>query len=723
MMEHVQLDSFIDSVESWQTGDLVGFVAIEEQFARLKIPVQATAWRGLRKKLAGFFAAEIKEADPAAFLRLLARFARDLQDLDQLDAEGARQRLAELGDALQEYQFDRVHRRTDGLYPPGYLDNLVDNVPLLEKFVEEAREHLQLAQLSLLEIETDPGNQEALNTLFRAFHTIKGSSGFLGIKTMEDLAHEYENLLSLIREGQLKAGSEVIDIVFYAIKFLEDLVDILPASAYQRQSVIESFLLRDISPMLQIARNIVRQYKTHKIGEILADMGRIAPGIVDEILRKQHQTGERFGIIAEREGLASPEDIALAVSAQKNQKEQAAMVKVSAARLNAIVDLAGELVIIQSMIREGLRQNDLAGVEKTREQLESVSASLKEMALSMGMVPVTDLFNRLRVVVRNTARDLGRQISFTVQGEDTELDRKLMDALYDPLVHMVRNAIDHGIEPPAERQQAGKAGSGRLSVSAQHRSNGVEVCVEDDGRGIDPDRVVAVALARQLISEEQAVQLRQNPAECWNLLFLPGFSTKAEVTGISGRGVGLDVVKTNVEAVGGRLDIWSKPGKGTRITLRIPLSLAIMNGFVCRVRQRTFVIPFAALEEVLIWPLGRQSSLVRGGADFSDGGHAVMEYRDEFLRVQDARSIFLFGDSTTLPAKRPLLVLRNDEHLFGLVVDEALGEQEIVIKSLDEMMERIPCISGGSIFGDGSIGFVIDMNELATTLSGNRSGI
>ena len=457
---------------------------------------------------------------------------------------------------------------------------------------------------------------------------------------------------------------------------------------------------------------------TREKGEILLEMGSIAPDLVNDILRKQRETGRLFGEIATGDGLVPPEDINRAIRVQKTQKDQSAMVKVSAARLNAFVDLAGELVIIQSMIREGLKAGDMAGVERTREQLESISTGLKELALAMGMVGVSDLYNRLRIVVRNTAKDLGRLVDFSVSGEETELDRKLVEALYDPLVHMVRNAIDHGIEAPAERSASHKNATGTLSISASPKSNGIEIVVEDDGRGIDPEVLVAKALARGFITEEKARACRQNPQDAYKLLYLPGFSTKDQVSGVSGRGVGMDVVKTNVESIGGRMEIWSKPGKGTRFSIRIPLSLAIIEGFVCTIRARKCVFPFASLEEILVWPPeGKQAEHVQTQGN----GRIIIRYRNDFLPVTDARRVFRFGDDDPVPRQRPLLVLRQDEHLFGLLVDEAIGQQEIVIKSLDEIMDRLPCLSGGSIFGDGSIGFVVNMDELAETLVEQRS--
>jgi len=712
----LELNTLLDTVASTRDGDLMGLMQVENLLGNLSIPPKAQEFRRIRKTLLPMFAVQMRESNHVAFLAIISHFTESLQSfLTSPTADP--QYMEKLESELQEFEFDRVHKRRDGLYPPDYFDNMVEDPAMLTKFLEEAREHLQIAQLLLLDIENDPENQEHLNTLFRAFHTIKGSAAFLGIHNLQELAHEFEGLLSLVRDGSLRiAGTELIDILFHAIKYMENLLEVIPACNYESGAIKENYWGWDIGPMLRLARHIIQHQGTRRIGEILLELGSTAPEIVQVILDKQKEKGGLFGEVAAESGLVEPSAIQKAVLVQKSRKEQTTMVKVSAARLNTMVDLAGELVIIQSMIKEGLRVGDLAAVEKTREQLEVISTGLKELALGMGMVPMTELFNRLRIVVRNTAHELGKVVDFSVRGADTELDRKLVDVLYDPLTHMIRNAIDHGIEDPAARKQTEKLETGNIVISAVHKNSGIEIIVEDDGRGIDPEKLVLKALGKGMISEDHAKICKQNLAEAYKLLFLPGFSTKDEVTGISGRGVGMDVVKTNIDSVGGRLEIWSKPGKGTRFIMRVPLSLAIIDGFVCLVGQRKFVFPFSALEEVLIWPTGdRQADVL------ASKKHTIVPYRADYLSVMDARTIFTFGEEPESLRQRPLLVLRHDEMFFGLVVDTAIGQQEIVIKSLDEMLERIPCISGGSIFGDGSIGFVVSMDALAAMTNQQRS--
>lgn len=643
-------------------------------------------------------------------------------------------------------------------YTADYFDNIVNDKKMLGQLADEIREHLDTAQYTLVEFEYDETNQENINKVFRSFHTIKGSSAFLGMKNIEEVGHEMESLLVLVRDGKLRINKELIDVIFFGIELLRSLVGVMETQEFDPAKMKESFVKIDIYSYINLIKKILTQYEVKKIGEILREEGKLTSGEVEHILKRQEETDKKFGTIAIEEKLVSTEDVKDAINRQTAVTKRASYVKVSNERLNTLIDIVGELVINQSMIRQLLETKDESeqaadSVDRVITQLEGITTNIKNLVLSMGMVPIAEVFNKLRVVIRNTSADLGKGIMMDIQGEDTELDRNVVEAIYDPLVHIVRNAVDHGIESPAEREASGKDRIGKIAIIAAHKGNGIEISVRDDGNGVDKNAIIKKAIEKGLYAESDIENLSEK--DIYNILFMPGFSTARKVTEVSGRGVGLDVVKKNIDNIHGKVEILSEPGKYTAFIIRLPLTLAIIEGFVVEVKGNKYVLPFNSIEEIIV-PEDNAISVM-------DDGSRMLFNRGVYVPLVSSREVFMMDDEEpeTVAAKTALaeqsviaapseeagtaaetetvagaesqtaklneiaaktgedsfrsndrtliVIISHEGKSYGIEVDRIIGKQEIVIKNLGESLGNLHIYSGGTIFGDGTIGFVIDI--------------
>jgi len=594
-----------------------------------------------------------------------------------------------------------------GTYPDDYFAQVIADPGLLNQLCEEVREHLDAAQFSLVDLERDPGNAETVNRVFRSFHTLKSSAAFLGLKNIEEVAHVLEDLLVQIRDGKMAMTSDLTDVIFQGIGLLRDLAGVVETSHFDVATMVPVFRRFDIYPFIAGIKRLLAEGRQPRIGELLQRSGSLTPEAVGQILEVQKQEGGLFGEIAVSQKLVTPEVLQAAVNKQGAPHRKATYVKVLNDRLNALVDMVGELVVNQSMLRVHVTNpdTDRDAAERAVAQLESVTTGIKNLVLSMGMVSVAEIFNKLRVVIRNTASDTGKLVNAEFSGEDTELDRNIIETIYDPLVHLCRNAIDHGLESPEAREAAGKPRIGSLVIKAEHRGSGIDITIRDDGGGIDQQAVIAKALRKELLSEAQAAVLKER--EVYDLLFLPGFSTREVATEISGRGVGLDVVRQNIDQIHGRVEVESTPGAGTQFTIRIPLTLAIIDGFVTLVDDTKYVFPFNLIEEILV-PADAQLR------PLDDGSYLVVS-RDRHVPVILAGQ--LFGHAGYQDRVKPglegklILLIGYGDRRYGVAVDGVVGKQEIVIKSLTEALAGIAMFSGGTIFGNGEIGFVVDVEE------------
>jgi len=666
---------------------------------------------------------------------------------------------------------------------------------LLADFITEAGEHLDTSDIQLLTLETDPRNLDAINAVFRAFHTIKGVCGFIDLDEMQALAHEAENLLDLARKDVLLLEGPNLDIVFDAIDMLKKLLanvrealeknadlsiepglptlldrikrlargEMLPADppaacpdveladptalgailvsmGSATSAAIEEALdlqagaaighrkLGEVlqqgalasSAQIESALAVQRdRAQGDKLGEILVDMGAVDSADVRQSLGKQESEARspRLGELLVRTGEVSARDVSQALRVQKRHQDVAGRgggdtpeggavtirdtVKVDAHRLDQLVDMIGELVIAESMVCQSreLVTNLSADLSRHVSQLDKITRELQEMAMGLRMVPVRSTFQKMARLVRDLARKTGKEVNFTMQGEDTELDKTVVDRISDPLVHMVRNSVDHGLEENSEaRRAAGKSPAGTITLRAYHCGGNIQIEIADDGRGLDREAILAKARERGLIEDDGG---HLPDKDVWPLIFEAGFSTAKQLTEVSGRGVGMDVVRRNIAALRGEIDIHSETGVGSRFIIKLPLTLAIIDGMVVRVGRERYIIPTLSIV-VSVRPRAEELYTVTGAAQ-------TMKLQGEIIPLFRLGDLFHLSGGVTSPTEGTVVVLENGGRRVGLLIDEILGQQQIVIKSLGESLRGTQGIAGGAIMPDGKVGLILDI--------------
>ena len=691
----------LENIEAFEEGDLLGLTAINELIKKLS------------EKNVNNLVGEISEIIMPCFQGFgVIDSQKTFLDEVKMMLKSAKENkigIEEAANVLSKYFAQeespgncKAEEDTELIVTEEWFEGLIQDEEMFRKFVSEISEHLENVQLALLELEYDSANKENINTIFRAFHTIKSSSAFLGVKNLEETAHYIENMLALVRDGEIQVSPELVDIVFYSVGFVKDLAEVFERAQYKNETIIKSFLGIDIRPIIRVIKKITAERRTKKIGEILTELGKIDDDKIQEILGRQKKENRRFGEIALEEKVVAEEDIAAAVQVQTSQKNKFSYVKVASARLNDLVDMVGELVVNQSMIREEV----VSGIqvqERELRQLNLITTNIKNIVLSMGMVPIEEVFNKLRVVIRNASRETGKIVETVISGEDTELDRNLIEAIHDPLVHMVRNAVDHGLEETAEREVLGKKPVGLINISAEHKGNGIQVTVRDDGKGIDRERIVEKAVEKELIKKDEAPRYLADEKLCYELMFSPGFSTAKKVTELSGRGVGLDVVRMNLDKIHGKIEVFSEKGQGTSFIIKLPLTLAIIDGFVTRVREERYIFSFNLIKGIIV----PTEENIRKMED----GEIILYDRERHIPIIFTEKLVTGNPVNKRPGEYIILLINYEDSLYGIAVDEVLGKQEIVIKSLNEVLREMNLFSGGTIFGDGTIGFVVDIDE------------
>jgi len=594
------------------------------------------------------------------------------------------------------------------------------DLELLGEFVTESREFIAEAESALLSLEVDPEKMEAVNTVFRAFHTIKGTSGFLGLKPLTDIAHHAESLLSKVRNREIRFGGGYADLALRSIDTLKGLVEQVDQATRGTAMVLPSGYMELLRLLKraeheQLAETLIEApSEPMRIGDILVAAHKADREKVDAIAAQQGD--EPIGVALVRSKAASLTDVAKALRAQQQiaagEKSTESSVRVRTERLDRLIDMVGELVIAQSMVAQDVTVVDGSHHElgKKISHAGKIVRELQDLSMSMRMVPFRATFQKTARVVRDLARKSGKIIEFEVKGEDTEIDRNMVDLITDPLIHMVRNAVDHGIEAPGEREKLGKPRSGLIGVKAFHSGGNVVVELSDDGRGLDRDKVIQTALATGLIESDKGL----TEVDVYNLIFEPGFSTAAEVTDVSGRGVGLDVVKRNVEALRGRIEITSTPGNGCKFSLRLPLTLAITDGMQVKVGEEYYIVPTINIQ-VSFRPSASALFTVAGR------GELVM-LRGELMAMFRLHRLFEVKGAVEDPTKGLLVVVGDGNRRCALLVDELLGQQQVVAKSLGRGLGKIQGISGGAILGDGKVGLILDTMEIVSLARQVTSG-
>ncbi|GEP40222.1 hypothetical protein NPS01_38850 [Nocardioides psychrotolerans] len=574
-----------------------------------------------------------------------------------------------------------------------------DDAEIIQEFLVESHENLDHLDRDLVELERSPGSRELLSSVFRTIHTIKGTSGFLAFHRLESLTHVGENLLSQLRDGKMTMDVEVTHVLLSMVDTVRALLEGVERNGLDTDPTV------DVDVVVAALQRVLD--------------GEAAPAPVAELTPEPEPVVELTPepepeVVEDRLPLVAAEPAAAPAPAPAVAEEPAdgtekrgvvdSSVRVDIELLDSLVQLVGELVLTRNQILQRAEASDDIELVRAAQRLNLVASELQEDVMRTRMQPMAQVWSKMPRIVRDLAHQLGREVELEMEGHDTELDRSLLEALKGPLAHLVRNALDHGLEPRDVRVAAGKSPAGRLHLRAYHESGQVVVEIDDDGAGIDPVKIGEAAVSRGVITREAFA--RMEPREVLDLIFRAGFSTAAAVTNVSGRGVGMDVVRTNIERIGGSVDILSTVGAGTTCRVRIPLTLAIIPALVVAEGGERYAIPQANLVE-----------LVRlEGQDLRDSvetlaGAPVLRLRGRLLP--------LVSLGETLTGQRPetdaltVVVVQADDIRFGLCVAEVHDTQEIVVKPIGRQLKALPVYAGATIMGDGQVALILDVGGIA----------
>jgi two-component system chemotaxis sensor kinase CheA len=586
---------------------------------------------------------------------------------------------------------------------------------LLEEFITESRDIISSAEAALLQLEPDPENTEALNTVFRAFHTIKGTSGFLGLDHISKLAHRAESFFSRIREREIRCVGGYADLAFRSVDMLKDLIKIaqntlrgVPMAA--PDGLNDLMVLLDEPEAAGISEDVCDEpiggeEMPPRLGDILVAQGKAGREEIEAAVADQ--TDQPVGLAVVRSEIASLTEVGQALRKQRSMAGSEPVtemsVRVRTDRLDRLIEMVGELVIGHSMVAqdETVNSGNYLELQRKVNHTEKIVRQIQDLSMSMRMVQLKPTIGKIARLVRDLARRRETTINFVPIGEDTEIDRNMVDLINDPLVHLVRNAVDHGIEPPHERERNGKPREGTLSLKAYHSGGNIVVEISDDGRGLDRNKIIEKAISKGLIQPGQ----NMSDTEIINLIFQPGFSTADKVTDISGRGVGLDVVRKAVETLRGRVDVSSELGKGCTFSVRLPLTMAITDGMLVKVGNQRYILPTVNID-MSFRPNGEALSTVVGQGE-------IVVFNGKVLPIFRLHRLFNIKDAVEDPTRGLLIIIGEGNQRCALLVDELVGQQQVVAKPLGDGIGRVRGIAGGAILGDGRVGLILDPQGIA----------
>ncbi len=617
-------------------------------------------------------------------------------------------------------------------------------------FFEESQEHLDTMEQVLMALDVDAPDAEALNSIFRAAHSIKGGSGIFGFDALGDVTHVMENLLDKARNGVFCITTETVDLLLEIIDVLQQIL-----TAYRERSALPETRISDAKTRLEAALSTQQSSANSSPVAITAadsefgffddvvsmeenndddTFGFFEPELTTKQTSENTLTGDNdsFGFFdseptSDNADEPVPNDFGFFDTSTSNKhqpsvpstaqqakasvspikrdtaKKESSSIRVDTAKIDAMVNQVGELVITQSMLSLISEQIEGALGEKLQtaiSELQRNTREIQESAMSMRMLPVNMTFNRFPRVVRDLSSKLNKKVTLKIEGGATEIDKCMIEKLVDPLTHLVRNSIDHGIEMPDEREQSGKATSGTVVLRAEQKGGNIVISIIDDGAGLSRERIMTKAEENGLVVNEEMPD-----EDVWQLIFEPGFSTAAEVTDVSGRGVGMDVVRRNIEALGGRIDIESRAGSGSAFHIHLPLTLAIVDGISVCIGDQIFVVPLANIIES-IQPT--QTQLKRLGND------TLLFIREQYWPLVAIHELMNIEDAITDPTRGIVVLLESGKQQFGILVDSLLGQQQVVIKSLEQHYRKVPGISGATIMGDGKVAMILDADAIAS---------
>lgn len=556
---------------------------------------------------------------------------------------------------------------------------------LLVEFCAESQEHLQNIEQGVLVLEQKPDDADTLNTIFRAFHTFKGGAGLLNLLPIKELAHELETILDLARTHKLTVDKAIIDLILAGGDTFKQFIDEISGQTSGQNAGTEI-----VVPTRELLSRV----------RVVSSGGKARPAAAVATPTEPKAQSTPPPAEPAKKSAAKP----VAKSGNSEKAMGGSVIKVDTLKLDSLIDLVGEMVIAQSQVCQDEVLSTIESQRLTRNlaQLSRITKELQRNAMSLRMVPIRATFQKMTRLVRDVSGKQGKQAELILHGEDTELDRTIVEEISDPLIHMIRNSVDHGIEMPDDRAKAGKPSMGSVHLSAFHQGGNIVIQIQDDGRGLNPDKLRTKALERGIITEKD----RLTDKEAYALIFAAGFSTADVVTEISGRGVGMDVVRRNIEKLRGKIDIESTLGQGTTFTISLPLTLAIIDGLIVTIGEQRFILPTLSVRESF-----------RPTQEMITTVHEKGEMVNVRGRLSPLLRLYEFFDvkpRTTDPTDALLVVVDNGGETRCLMVDQLIGKQEVVIKSLGETFKKAPAIAGGAILGDGRVGLIIDANSLVS---------
>lgn len=578
-----------------------------------------------------------------------------------------------------------------------------DDREILSEFHTEAMEHLEQIEAALLVLENDPENADSLASIFRSFHTIKGVAGFLHLVPIQALAHDVESLLDLARNKKLTLNTGMITLILQSQDTIQALVDQI-TQALEKGHMPET--------VIPVSHLIVAVKEAAKAGLLAAETGTEAKVVAIESKPRESKAEKAAKVEDDDESDADEAKSAVATTnapsttAAPSGGGNRSTIRVNTQKLDNLMDMVGELVIVQSQLSESSRQNkidDNSPLQRNITELQRITRELQHTSMSLRLVPIKPTFQRMGRLVRDLGGAFKKKVNLVLEGEETELDRNVVEQIGDPLMHMVRNSIDHGLESNEDRIKNGKREIGQIALKAYHQGGNIVIELSDDGRGIDPEKILAKARKNGLLPEN----VEPPKQDILNLIFEPGFSTAEKVTDVSGRGVGMDVVRRNIEKLRGKVEMDSEVGKGTTFKIKLPLTTAIIDGMVVRVGEDKFILPTTSVQ-VAIRPTKKQITKIKGKTE-------VLDLRGKTIPLVRLHQIFRIDTEVKEHHQGIVVIIETIGRPYGLLVDEMLSKQEVVIKSLGSLMDNISGVAGGAILGDGTIALILDPYTLVNT--------
>ncbi len=584
-------------------------------------------------------------------------------------------------------------------------------------FLEEAAQLIVDAEQCFLNLESSKNDPSILEQIFRLAHNLKGSAKAVGFNELGEFTHQLESYLLKLKKGEIEVQGASISLLLRCNDHLQKMIEALKQDF--------SALTDSTQLLAEIADHLAGRMQSDAVEASPSEELAAVPDASAFETQEAPPSNEGFfsgsSTVATAVAVAEPAPVVAAVPTTAPSAPAAGSgggsagaktdesIRVSLSRVDRLLNFIGEAVILQTVLREQGTKGNLLELRKTVHQMGKVTKEIQDLSMSLRMVPVKQTFQKMQRIVRDTSSSLGKQINFVMQGEETELDKTVLERLGDPLVHLIRNAVDHGVESPEVRLQKGKDAFGKLFLTASHQSGNLVIEIKDDGAGLDPAKLIAKAVEKGIL--KPGAQLSDR--EAYNLIFASGFSTKTEVTDVSGRGVGMDVVKTNIEAIQGDIQISTEINKGTTFTIRLPLTLAIIDGMIVKTAQDRFVIPLSHVHES-VRPAPEDVHYVSGMGD-------IYTLRGENFPLY--RLSKLLNPSSVVPSHWDgiAIVVRTQAQPFAVLVDDIIGQQQVVIKQLGAEHQANRGFSGSAILGDGRPSLILELPDLVNRAPGTRA--